>query len=165
MPLVLVRVDCRLIHGQVIESWVPYTKADYLLVANDDLANDELQQTIMKMAVPPTIKVEVSSVMDAARKLQNGLENHRRVILLVENCEDALRCYRHGLKFNALNLGNLVCTESKRQVTCSIYLDDRDLECLREITQSGITVEARPVPDSHSTSLGQILVPVPRGLD
>lgn len=163
MPLVLVRVDCRLIHGQVIESWVPFTKADYLLVANDDLANDDLQQTIMKMAVPPTIKVEVSTVFEAAQKLQNGLGKNRRIILLVENCEDALRCYHYGLRYDSLNLGNLVCTQSKRQVTCSIYLDDRDLEYLREIKNRGIAIEARPVPDSSSTCLGEILVPLAGG--
>ena len=63
--LVLVRVDCRLIHGQIIEAWVPFTRADTLLVANDDAASDTLQRSIMEMAVPPRLKVEVLGVADA----------------------------------------------------------------------------------------------------
>jgi mannose/fructose/N-acetylgalactosamine-specific phosphotransferase system component IIB len=55
MSLVLVRVDCRLIHGQVVETWVPHTGANCLVVANDDLVGNTFQRSVMEIAVPPDI--------------------------------------------------------------------------------------------------------------
>ena len=57
MALVLVRVDCRLIHGQVVEAWVPHTGANCLLVANDDLVSNPFLRSVMEMAVPSDIHV------------------------------------------------------------------------------------------------------------
>ena len=60
-----VRVDNRLVHGQVIETWLPYTNAPYLLVVNDELAADPLRQTIISLAVPARITLRVLQVKEA----------------------------------------------------------------------------------------------------
>jgi len=59
MPVVLFRIDDRLIHGQVVVGWVNALKADYIIVINDAVARNELQKCLLKMAVPPEIKVDI----------------------------------------------------------------------------------------------------------
>ncbi len=54
------RIDNRLVHGQIIETWLPYTRATRLVVCNDELAKDELRQQIMLLAVPGRIQVSFS---------------------------------------------------------------------------------------------------------
>lgn len=155
MTLVLVRVDCRLIHGQIIEAWTPFTRADCLMVANDEVADDFVQRSIMEMSVPPTIEVAVMPVKEAARKLSNGRFADKRVILLLASCADALEFVRTGPRFDRLNLGNLHCSMDKQylNLTCSVSLDTNDLRCLRAISDSGILIEARSVPQDPSRPL------------
>ena len=61
------RVDNRLIHGQVIEGWLPYTGAAHLIVANDALAEDLLRQQIMSLAIPHHVDVRFVPLKDLAK--------------------------------------------------------------------------------------------------
>ncbi len=146
MSLVLVRVDCRLIHGQVLEAWLPFTKADCLVVANDQSAEDSLQRTIMKMAVPPDVEVAILSVQEAARHLSSGRWADKRVLLLMADLKDALASYRAGVHFDRLNLGNTICSPGKVTVNPSVSLDNADLEILEEFQAGGTKIDVRPVP-------------------
>lgn len=164
MTLVLVRVDCRLIHGQILEAWIPFTQADCLIVANDEVAGDLMQRTIMEMAVPPTIETVILNVRDAARSLATDSRwAGKRIILLVANCQDALVFLRTGPHFDWLNLGNINCSPGKTHVTCSVSLDGIDMDCLKEINKAGVAIEARGVPQDPSREFKDILDCCPRG--
>ncbi len=156
MALVLVRVDCRLIHGQIIEAWTPFTRADCLLVANDQVAEDFLQRSIMEMSVPPNLEVAVFKVDEAAERLAGGLWADKRVILLFANCTDALQFHRNCPVFNRLNIGNTDCSPGKKQVTCSVSLGEGDIECLKEISDTGVFIEARSVPQDQARPINEI---------
>ena len=43
--ITLLRVDHRLLHGQVAFSWTQYVGADCILIANDSVPEDELRKT------------------------------------------------------------------------------------------------------------------------
>ena len=89
MPLVLARIDCRLIHGQVVETWVPHTKADTLVVANDDLAANPFLRSVMELAVPKGIRVRFCSLDEAVSVIADADRNGERSILLVSSAKDA----------------------------------------------------------------------------
>ena len=75
MSLVLVRVDCRLIHGQVVETWVPHTGADCLVVANDDLCSNPFLRSVMELAVPRSIHVIFCRLDEVADALGREIES------------------------------------------------------------------------------------------
>ncbi|MDH3257844.1 MAG: PTS sugar transporter subunit IIB, partial [Deltaproteobacteria bacterium] len=64
MEIALFRIDSRLVHGQVIEAWIPYTGASKIVVVDDKAASDFMLNEVMKMAVPPDIELQCSSVED-----------------------------------------------------------------------------------------------------
>ena len=72
VSLVMVRVDCRLIHGQVVEAWLPFISADCVIVANDEASSDPLQKTIMEMAVPPQVETAVLGIDEAVPAFEVG---------------------------------------------------------------------------------------------
>ena len=49
------RIDNRLIHGQIIEAWLPYTRATRLVVPNDEFSAEPLRQQTILLAVPSPI--------------------------------------------------------------------------------------------------------------
>ena len=82
MPIVLVRVDCRLVHGQVLETWVPHTGANCLLVASDGLDANPFMKSVMEIAVPSSIHVVFRRVDEVAAAVSEIDRKHERAILL-----------------------------------------------------------------------------------
>ncbi|SKA71864.1 PTS sugar transporter subunit IIB [Desulfobaculum bizertense] len=143
-----VRVDNRLVHGQIIETWLPFTKSRWLLVANDALASDDLRQEIMGLAIPHGIEtrfVAVEGLPNLVRELF-GTEAEPDALILFANCEDARRAHEHGLGMATLNLGNLHYGPGKEQLCAHVALSDEDCQCLGYFASSGVELDFRCIP-------------------
>ena len=157
MALVLVRIDYRLIHGQILEAWVPITQSDCLIVANDEAAANHIQRMVMKTVVPQDIEVAFLPIQDAIRDLTDSRWAHKRVLLILANCADALKLFQAGCKFKRLNVGNLHFSPHKKQVTNSVALDSGDVAVLSELNKQGVIIEVRSTPKEASLSFSEII--------
>jgi PTS system mannose-specific IIB component len=147
--MTLVRIDNRLIHGQIIETWLPYTGATVVIVANDSLAGDVLQQEIMSLAIPETIKstfVGVDRVVETVSRLRSERESSA-ILVLFSNCADAKRAYDSGFAYEVLNVGNVHYSPGKRQISPSVALSSEDEGCLKQLSRKGVTLDFRCVPN------------------
>jgi len=145
MNVVLVRVDNRLVHGQIIEAWIPYTKAACLAVIDDEVADDLFRTTVIRMAVPREIEVIVSRVEDFAGQYlpKPGKEP---TIVLFSSIDDVKRARACGFPIEKLNIGNIYADEC--QVKCSpcVLLSGEDVEALRALLKDGVQIDVRRVP-------------------
>lgn len=144
------RIDNRLVHGQVIETWLPHVRAKILLVANDELAQDELRQEIMSLAVPSHVKFLCCTVHDLGetlRKVQPTASPENTVILFA-TCEDARMAHMSGLTFDLVNIGNLHYGPGKEQVCEHIALSADDRGCLQYFKDHGVEIDFRCVPSA-----------------
>lgn len=137
------RVDNRLVHGQVIEAWLPYTGARHLVVANDELAADELRQQIIELAVPQRIITHFIPVNDLARTLDACGDDS---FVLFANCQDARRATGAGIIMETLNIGNLHYGPEKIQILPHVALSVQDREDLHSIQQHLVQLDFRSVP-------------------
>lgn len=147
--MTFVRIDNRLIHGQIIETWLPYTGAKTVIVANDELAHDILQQEIMSLAIPQAVKssfVTVDEVPSAMARLGSNSGDDGAIILF-SNCADARRAFDSGFGFHVLNVGNVHYSPGKRQISPSVALSDEDETCLRQLNRQGVELDFRCVPN------------------
>ena len=143
-----VRVDNRLVHGQIIETWLPFTGAELLVVADDQVAQDVLQQQIMSLAIPNGVHPAFIKVDDSggfvARQMQAGAQN---VLVLFSSCHDARRASERGLILTSLNVGNLHYSAGKKQVCAHVALSPEDESCLRFFRNKGVELDFRCVPN------------------
>lgn len=146
MGIVLTRIDSRLIHGQVLEAWVPYLKADCIVVANDVAASTPLQRMIMQAAVPSDIRLEIVTLAEMAALLFSPAIASCRTLLLLANSDDALRACRLGIDYSKLNLGNMHAAAGKCRYSCTIALDQHDIDNLRAVEAAGVTIVSQCVP-------------------
>lgn len=146
MSIVLTRIDNRLIHGQVLETWLPYVHADCIVVANDDVAATPLKRMMMESSVPSRIKVEIGTVAEIAALFATARLDPCKVLLLFGSTGDALRAFHAGLSYEQLNLGNLHAGEGKTRLSCTIFLDPADLDDLEQLEQAGVKITARCIP-------------------
>lgn len=146
MSLVLTRIDNRLIHGQVLEAWVPFVQANCIVVANDSIAQSPLKALMMKASVSSKIRVEIAAVKDAVQLLLDGDLDKYRVLLLFGTPVDAVRARALGLLYDQLNLGNLHADPGKARYSCTVFLDEVDLGDLETLEQAGVRITARCIP-------------------
>lgn len=146
MSIVLARIDSRLVHGQVLEAWVPYVNADCIVVANDEVAGASFQCMVMQAAIPSSIKLIIGTLEEAASILSSADLLKKRVLLLFTSSEDALKARDLGVSYAKLNLGNMHSSAGKDRYTCTIALDQHDIEKLQKVEEQGVTIVSQCVP-------------------
>lgn len=150
----LVRVDNRLIHGQVVEAWLPYLKVARVVVADDEAANSELIRAAMGLAVQAAIEVKILPVaeVDFAALAADPV----KTLVLVRDVAQLLRARERGLGGAPVNLGNVHHRADRRAVTPSVFLSQEELSGLKLLSESGVEVEARAVPNEHAVTLAEL---------
>lgn len=154
--LALARVDNRLVHGQVLEAWVPALEADAILVADDEAAADPFARAAMQLAIPEDVAFSVLPVEAAAARLAGAGPPGRRTLLLLREVDDAARLVEKGGALSSLNLGNVHFRPGRVQVTGSVHLDRAELARLEALEARGVAVELRAVPGERSLGLDTV---------
>lgn len=145
----LIRVDDRLVHGQITTTWVPHLKADTILVASDELASDRMRADAIACCAYKGLSIVVKNIADSIEAaVSQGLAS-ARVILIVAGLADAMRLYEGGFKFSAINIGNIHSdTGECRTITPSICIDESDEETLERFEALEVAIDLRDVPSS-----------------
>lgn len=149
----LVRVDDRLVHGQITVGWVPYLRADRIVVVNDRLAADAVLSMILKAGATAGVRIDVLAVADTAALYRDGALDGGRVILLFESLQDVREAVEGGLRFSSLNLGGLRGGGEGVKVADAVFLTPGDRAILRELRVKGIAVEVRLMPQDRPERL------------
>lgn len=153
MPIVLVRIDDRLIHGQIVQGWLKSINVNRIVVASDSVADDTIQQMLMSMAVPSGIDLDIKKVSDAADAFVRGDYDKENTMLLFSNPADVLFMLDKGAKIKSVNVGGMHFVHGKRQLLCNLSVDDIDVKNLYNIYSRGVEIEGRILPADERTNL------------
>nr|WP_211194400.1 PTS sugar transporter subunit IIB [Pyxidicoccus fallax] len=147
----MVRVDNRLIHGQVVEAWLPFLKVSRVVVADDEAASSPLIRAAMALAVQSAIEVQILPLaqVDFAALSKDGV----RTLVLLRDVAAVPFAFAHGLALDELNLGNVHFGTGRRQVSPSVFLAEAELKALQQLAEQGVRVEARAVPSEKPVEL------------
>jgi mannose/fructose/N-acetylgalactosamine-specific phosphotransferase system component IIB len=154
MPIVLYRVDERLIHGQVVVGWGNSLKFDRVVLVNDQVASNAWERELYLACVPPEIKATILSVDEATEKiLQKGFQEERTVVL-VDSPADILRLMERGVEIRSLNVGGIHSRRGRRKILPYLFLGEEEVSAFRKIISCGVKCECRDVPlaDKHDLS-------------
>jgi mannose/fructose/N-acetylgalactosamine-specific phosphotransferase system component IIB len=158
MALALVRVDDRLIHGQIVAVWLKALGAHRILVVDDKTAKDEFLREVLELTAPPGVPVEVMTVDEGLTRVREAAESPARVFVLLRSPIAALRLREGGVPFEVLNVGGLGAGPGRRQLYRNISAGEQELEAMRELERRGTRVEFRIVPDDRPVTLGSVKV-------
>jgi PTS system mannose-specific IIB component len=146
------RIDDRLIHGQVIVGWLPEIKPDRLVVVNDKISDDFMRQEMMALSVPPEIDLQFysTSEIDDAKVSSD-------TFILVASPQDAWSCLEKGIKPRRFNVGGMHSRDNKEEIFEALHLDHQDRKFFEMILESGIDPVFQPTPQNEPVPLGDIL--------
>ena len=157
MPLVLVRIDDRLVHGQVVEGWIPALRAEHVLVVSDAAADDETQVALMRLALPEAVGLEVLGVAAAARHPALGGSFAKRTLVLAPGPGEVAGLLEGGARFPEVNVGGLHYTAGRVQLGKAIFLSDQDKEALRAIAGRGVRLTGKALPSDAAIDILEMI--------
>ncbi|MDW7709210.1 MAG: PTS sugar transporter subunit IIB [Deferrisomatales bacterium] len=147
--MLLARVDNRLVHGQILASWVPRLGIDTILVVDRELVADAFQKALLEGLGGPGLSIRLVTPEGASGLLTGELRGSR-ILLLFAGIHQAVEALEAGVSFSLLNLGNVHPRRDSRGLTASVYLSGGDEEELCLLLSRGVDVEARALPADRS---------------
>ena len=153
MPnITLVRVDHRLIHGQVITKWLKIADAKKIIIIDDYLAEESFMVDIYKMAAPPGVEVKILNVADAAKQFESNEFANKNIFILFKNIDMAYKAYKAGVKYTDLQLGGIPNEAGKKMIFTAISLGQEEIRQLNEMNEDGVNIELHIVPEEPAMS-------------
>ena len=153
MPITLFRIDDRLIHGQVVEAWVPHLKTDEIVVVSDEVCSDEMRRTIMRFSTPEGVELKIMGVADAFAYL-NGAPSAGSILVLLPGLKEAADMISKGLEISSLNIGGMHYSAGKNfSIGKAIFLSEEDRGYLKFMSGAGVVLEGRGVPTDKPIDL------------
>lgn len=156
MTLSLVRVDDRLIHGQVVVGWGQALGISQIVLVDDQIAADPWEQDLYRMGVPPGMAVEFLPVAEAARRLPEWDASPRRTMLVLGDVAAAVEFCRLAPQLKRLNLGGIHQGPDRRQRLPYVFLSDAEMQQLRALQARGVDVVAQDVPTAKPVPVTEL---------
>ena len=159
MALDLVRIDDRLVHGQVVVGWGTYLKTTKIILCSDPIAQSEFESEMFKSAeetAPYPLSVEICTQKQTINEVAKNQQNEK-IILLVESPREIFELITSGLKITKVNIGGMYYKAGKRALAPYIYVDDEDIRCFKKLLQLGIQLEGKDVPTGKAIDISKLV--------
>jgi len=144
--VLILRIDDRLIHGQVIAGWVRPSGIKSIILASDKIYQDEWACNAYRLAVPAGIEFSCANIKKCAERINQS--NKERIMIIVESVKDASNLVEAGVRINEVNIGGLSYREGTREIAPYIYLSPEDIESVVHLHHLGIKVIGKQLPNS-----------------
>ena len=154
MPIVFARVDDRLIHGQIVQAWLPELGVDEILIPVSKERAATLNRGLLRLSLPYEYKL---TVLDSHACMRYALDAKTRILLLMGTLREFTDLIEDGLQIKSLNIGGMHFKEHAQKLADNVFLDENDKRLLKLIRDLGIAIETRAVPTSQSISVQQEL--------
>lgn len=161
--IVMVRLDERMIHGQVAIKWSRHTEVDRIIVANDEAANNPLIQKSLMMAAPSTAKTAIKEVNSSIELLKNPKAAEHKILIIVSTPSDLLRIVTEVPDIPLVNVGNYgrvaakINAEPRKSYRKNLYAYDEEVAVLKKVIETGVKCNYQTVPDDAPEELSKIL--------
>lgn len=148
--IVSTRVDNRLIHGQVVQGWLPNLDVSEVLVVSPLAVKTVFMQKMFRLALPSGYKLKVTEAKEAA---QYAHQSEEKVFIVIESVAVLFQMLQAGFTPKKITLGNTQFEEGKKQYSPGVFLSDEELKDLKGLISKGIIVEMRALPSSLASKL------------
>lgn len=152
MQVTVVRIDDRLIHGQIITKWLKEAQAKKIVVVDDKAANDKTAQMILKFAVPSGITLDILTKEAAIKKLNDDKSNINALMIL-RNPYEANKFVEMGFNPEKIIVGNISNSKSvvgRVKLLDYIFVEPTDVEAIKELVNKGIKLEVKAIPEEKA---------------
>lgn len=152
-----VRIDSRLIHGQVALSWCNFLPVNRIMVIDDEIINDSLQISLLKMSCPNGIKLSVLKPADAASNLLANKYMADKIFIIVKNPEMLAQLWDFGIHMKEINVGNMSGNQETILIKKDVCVTKEHIEIFKKLSKKGVKITAQTVPNDLEVDLMNLI--------
>ena len=153
MEISFVRIDDRLIHGQVATVWSKESGCNRIMACSDEVAQDSLRKQLLLQVAPPGIKAYVVPIEKAIEAYKNPKYESFKTLFLFTNPTDVLRMVEGGVDIKSVNVGGMCYKSGKTQISGAVSVNEQDIESFKKLAQKGIELEIRQIAKDPKVDL------------
>lgn len=142
----LVRVDYRLLHGQVVYSWLKNKNVNHIIIADDHAAGDSFTQMALKLAKPSSCKLDIVKISDARKAYEKA--GDKDFMFIVKGVSQLHQLLEIMPEIEEVNYGGIPQRENSKQVSKSIFLTPEEIELTKSIMENNIKIYVQQLPSS-----------------
>ncbi|WP_248621697.1 mannose/fructose/sorbose PTS transporter subunit IIA [Enterococcus cecorum] len=153
----LVRIDSRLLHGQVATAWTKAVQPTRIIVVSDAVSKDELRKKLIEQAAPPGVKANVVPIAKMIEVAKDPRFGNTKALLLFENPQDVVRAIEGGVDIKEVNVGSMAHSVGKVLVNKVLSMDAKDVEAFETMEKAGVKFDVRKVPNDNKENMDALL--------
>lgn len=151
-----VRIDDRLLHGQVAYSWKSALGYNAIVIVSNEAANDELRKTTIKLCCPDGVKLATRTIEDGAKLLNNPKLADMKVFVICPNPQTTYELLTRINEKPIVNIGGMQSCDGKVLFSKAVYVNQTDVEYLDKIHDAGYEIEVQEVPSTTKHDFGSL---------
>lgn len=151
----LVRVDHRLLHGQVIFTWTKAEDIQRIMIIDTKTSTDDFKKMSLKLTKPEDVKLNVFSLEKAKSLIPKIKELPDNIMVIFENVTEMASFVKTFGDIKEVNLGGTPNREGTKQFSEAIFLTDSEVEKCKELSDLGITLYIQQVPSHRKEILNE----------
>lgn len=148
MTIELVRLDDRLIHGQVVVGWGNALGIECIVLVDDEISHSKWEQDIYGMGIPGNMNLVFATVAEARTRMSEFRDAKYKIAVLLRSVKDAVRLCDGVDAIRSVNVGGLHMSEGRRERLPYVYLTDEEASMLHGLAERGVAVSAQDVPSA-----------------
>ena len=157
MAIIHVRIDDRLIHGQVATMWTNNLSATRIMVIDNEAANSDITKMSLKLATPNGISLSVLPVEKAAVRIKEGKYEGQRVLMIIKSPASLFNLVNEGVTLSTVNIGNLTYKEDKQKVSHTVAVNKEEVEIFKTLEAKGINFTMQLIPSNPAEDFMAII--------
>ena len=152
MPIKMVRIDDRLVHGQIVAAWVKSQGIKRIWVIDEATAHDQFLSGVMKLVAPPDVELVITGEDEIPVRSKEFDEDATNTLVLAKYPYVMQKLFRCHISCNDLNVGGMGANTNRKKLFKNISASEEEIETLREMKKEGVNVYFQVTPDEKQTS-------------
>jgi mannose/fructose/N-acetylgalactosamine-specific phosphotransferase system component IIB len=156
-PPLIIRIDDRLIHGQVLVGWCSKFPIKKFIIGDDEIANNDWEKNLILSATSSDYRTEILSIKDTCRYINESLTSSTSTMILVDSPKQIKRMNKIGLPIKRINVGGIHYREGRIQYLRFLFLNNEEVEIFRQLMKDGFIFECQDLPTNKKLDLRKVL--------
>ncbi|MGB7365835.1 PTS system mannose/fructose/N-acetylgalactosamine-transporter subunit IIB [Carnobacterium jeotgali] len=157
MSITAVRIDGRLIHGQVANLWTTKLGINRIMVVDDGVTTNAIEKSGLKLATPAGVKLSILSIEKAATNILAGKYDSQRLLIIAKKPDRLLKLVELGVPIKKINVGNMSQSDDSKSITRSINVIEEDIENFKKLDEKGVELVSQMVPNDREEKFMDLL--------
>lgn len=153
----IIRIDDRLIHGQVLAGWCNHYPIKRFIICDDEIAKNEWEKNLLLTCVPPNFQINILVAEDTSTFIKKNINSKDLTMILINSPYQIMKMDRIGLPIKEINVGGIHYKENRKQYLFYLFLSPEEVEIFKELMDKGYVFECQDLPTNKKHDLKKIL--------